>query len=129
MYLSLLNPSEKLAFYSLAHALAGAHEGISAEEDELLNAALREMNVAKPTRTVDLAEACAQIQSDQSKKIVLLELMLVALVDDEFAEQEESVITAIVSGLGLDEGAVNVAASLAESMHAQNRRGLRFIHA
>lgn len=129
MYLSLLNPSEKLAFYALAHALAGAQEGISAEEDELLNAALREMNVAKPERTAGLAEACAQIQSDQSKKIVLLELMLVALVDDEFAEQEESVITAIVSGLGLDEGAVNVAASLAESMHAQNRRGLRFIHA
>jgi uncharacterized tellurite resistance protein B-like protein len=129
MYLSLLNPSEKLAFYSLAHALAGAHEGISAEEDELLDAALREMNIAKPEGTADLAEACAQIQSEQSKRIALLELMLIALVDDDFADSEESVISTIVGHLGLSDGSVNVAASLAESMHAQNRRGLRFIQA
>ena len=45
MYLNRLTNGEKIGFYSLASAVAAAHEGISLEEKALLEAALHEMKI------------------------------------------------------------------------------------
>jgi hypothetical protein len=127
MYLNMLKHEEKSAFYSLAHALAVSHEGISEAEHNVLNSTLQEMGISKPAQLLDVKEACTVFVSNASKRIALLELLLIALVDDDFADDEETMVSKIVDYFGFDASNIDRAASWAESILAGHRSGLRFI--
>jgi len=127
MYLNRLSESEKIAFYSLAHSIAASHEGISLEELALLDSILGEMQIAKPAAILPIAEALKAFESEEHKRLALLELMLIALVDDDFAEAEQRVFNQAVSAFQLGEHHVERAASWAESMLGLFRSGQRFI--
>ncbi|MEQ1667281.1 MAG: hypothetical protein ABL868_02390 [Sulfuriferula sp.] len=127
MYLSMLNVQEKTGFYSLAHALAQSHEDISAEERSVLDASAHEMGIESPSNVLDVKSACAAFVSNASKRVAVLELALLALVDDNFANEEQGVMNEVISELGLTEGQVNRVMGLAEAILAQYRSGKRFI--
>lgn len=127
MYLSMLNAQEKTGFYSLAHALAQSHEGISSEERSVLNASAYEMGIESPNEVLDVKSACAAFGSTASKRVAVLELAFLALVDDDFANEEQGVMNEVVSAFGLTEGQVNRVMGLAEAILAQYRSGKRFI--
>lgn len=127
MYLNMLNEDEKSAFYSLAHALAASHEGISEAEHHVLNSALQEMGIPKPPQLLGIKEACSAFLSNASKKVALLELLLIALVDEDFADDEETMVSEMVDYFGFDASKIDRAASWAESILAGHRSGLRFI--
>lgn len=127
MYLTMLSASEKIGFYSLAHALAQSHEGISAEERSVLDASAHEMGIESPSDVLDVKSACAAFVSNASKRVAVLELALLALVDDDFANEEQSVMNEVVNAFGLTEGQVNRVMGLAEVILAQYRSGKRFI--
>lgn len=127
MYLNRLTNGEKVAFYSLAHAVAAAHEGISLEEKALLEAALHEMKIPQPQQVLSIAEAVSSFESDETRRIALLELMLIATVDDDFDEAEQAVMAQVVEGFSFNENYIERAVAWAESMAALFRSGQRFI--
>jgi len=127
MYLNRLADGEKIAFYSLAYAVASAHDGISLEEKALLEAALHEMKISKPSQLLSVAEAVSCFISDESRRIVLLELMLIATVDDDFDEAEQAVMAEVLRGFNFNENYIERAEAWAESLAALFRSGQRFI--
>jgi len=127
MYLNRLSDGEKVAFYSLSCIVASAHDGISALEKVIIDAALHEMNINQPQVVLPLAEAIARFENDESKKIALLELMLVANIDESFDEAEKQVMDTVLKSFGYDDGHIERAAAWAESMTALFRSGQRFI--
>lgn len=127
MYLNRLTNGEKVAFYSLAHAVAAAHEGVSLEEKALLEAALHEMKISQPPQVLSVAEAISLFESDETRRIALLELMLIATVDEDFDEAEQVVMAQIVEGFKFSESHIERSAAWAESLAALFRSGQRFI--
>lgn len=127
MYLNRLTDGEKVAFYSLAHAVATAHEGISLEEKALLEAALHEMKIPQPQRILSAPEAISRFESDDTRRIALLELMLIAMVDEDFDDAEQAVVAEVIKGFNFTENHIERAAAWAESLAALFRTGQRFI--
>lgn len=127
MYLNRLTNGEKVAFYSLAYAVATAHEGISLEEKALLEASLHEMKIDQPQQILPVADAVGRFESDETRRIVLLELMLIAMVDDDFDDAEQAVMSEVMSGFNFSENHIERAAAWAESLAALFRTGQRFI--
>lgn len=127
MYLNRLEDDEKLAFYSLANAVASAQDGISTAESKLLSAAVNEMQIEPPAQLLTIDEAIEKLSTDESRKIALLELMLMAMVDDDFSDAERHVIEQALNAFNFSENHVERAASWAESMLALFKTGQRFI--
>ncbi len=127
MYLSMLNEQEKIGFYSLAHALAQSHQGISDEERNVLVASAKEMELTPPHVVLDVHAACATFLSNTSKRVAILELALLALVDDDYAAEEQIILNEVVSAFALSDSQVSRVMGLAEAILAQYRSGKRFI--
>jgi uncharacterized tellurite resistance protein B-like protein len=127
VYLNRLINSEKVAFYSLAHAVATAHEGISLEEKALLEASLHEMKIDQPQQILSITEAVSRFESDETRRIALLELMLIAMVDDDFDDAEQAIISEVMNSFNFSESHIERAAAWAESLAALFRTGQRFI--
>lgn len=128
MYLNMLNEQEKNGFYALAHAIASSHEAISDKEREVLLASAHEMGIEPPSVVQSVKEACAVFTSDSSKRVAVLELALLALVDDDFAMEEQAVFNEVISEFAFSAGQIDRAMGLAEAILAQYRSGLRFIN-
>lgn len=129
MYLTMLNEQEKIGFYALAHALAQSHEGISDKERQVLDASASEMGIVPPNSVLDVKSACATFVSSASKRVAVLELALLALVDDDYAAEEQNVMNEVVRAFALNESQVSRVMGLAEAILAQYRSGKRFIEA
>lgn len=127
MYLNRLTNGEKVAFYALARAVAVAHEGISLEEKALLEAALHEMKIPQPQQILSVSEAISRFESDETRRIALLELMLIAMVDEDFDDAEQAVVAEVIQGFNFTENHIERAAAWAESLAALFRTGQRFI--
>lgn len=127
MYLNRLAEDQKLAFYSLANAVANAQDGVSSAESALLSAAANEMQFQPPARLLTIEDAIKRFSTDESRKIALLELMLMAMVDDDFSDAERQVIEQALNAFNFSENHVERAATWAESMLALFKTGQRFI--
>ncbi len=127
MYLNRLTKFEKEGFYALAHAIAASHDGISPEEQTILDSIVGEMQISPPDEILPIAEALKRFESDENRRLVLLELMLIALVDNDFAEAEQRVLSQVASAFALDTRHIERAASWAEGMLGLFRSGQRFI--
>lgn len=126
MFLSRLAPPEKLAFYSLAHAVAAAQSGVSAQESALLDAALGEMGLSGHPSLQSLGEACASVNSAVSRRVVLLELLMIAMIDGDIAEAELAIIHQASELLGIQQE-LKRAHDWATAMLTVYRSGERFI--
>lgn len=126
MYLSRLSQPQKLAFYSLAHAVASADAGVAADEQVLLNAILGEMGIGEPAELATAPAACAAFSSPAERRIVLLELFLIALVDGDIAGAELDLIREVSRLLGV-EGDLRRAQDWANAMLQLHRSAERFI--
>lgn len=126
MYLSRLSQPQKLAFYALAHAIAAADAGVASDERVLLNAILGEMGIGEPAELATVPAACAAFSSPAERRIVLLELFLIALVDGDIAGAELDLIREVSRLLGV-EGDLRRAQDWANAMLQLHRSAERFI--
>lgn len=101
MYLTQLQPDEKLAFFNLAYHLVSYH-GIEPEEHALLTAAIGEMALRTLERPeqVDIPTECARFKSAHAKRIAAIELMMLALSDRTFQKEEQQMVNRILSAFG-----------------------------
>lgn len=131
MFLTLLDEAERKAFYNLACHLVSI-EGVTPDEEQILIAAKREMGWSDtlPLATsVDVAYECAVFNTEEAKKVVLLELMLLAIADGAFQADERQHVNDVVQHLAIDEDLIPRARDWAESVFGLYRTGLRFINA
>ncbi len=109
MYLNLLKENEKELFIGLAYDLASADGDYSDDEKTLINSYCQEMqiifdknNVVSPA--VNIINEIAEKTGDQVKKIIVFELIGLAMVDGNYNENERMLINQIQEKFKIDSG-------------------------
>lgn len=127
MFLARLSDIEKKSFFVIAKCLANSHKGISSDEDLLLRAFMAEMGMVEEPTGISLEGAIENITLPSSRRIVLLELMLIALIDDDFSHEEKSLVDNVLEKFGLSATEIDRASNWAMSFSSLIKTGTRFI--
>lgn len=99
MLLMKLNNKEKFSFLQLAYYIAHIDGEFEIKEENIIEEYCAEMGIEKicfNLNEFNLQETLAEIQTPYSKKIVILELMILIHSDDRFHEMEEKVLEKII---------------------------------
>ena len=106
MYLALLKQNEKENFLKLAVALSSADGNFGEEEHFMISQYCDEMGIENHIPTdikKDLAiNEIANDSTEQNKKIIIFELLGLAMSDKNFAEAEETLIISLADKLKLN---------------------------
>lgn len=100
MLLMKLNNKEKFAFLQLAYYIAHIDGEFEIKEESIIEEYCAEMGIEPihfNLEAFNLEETLDEIQTDYSKKIVVLELMILIHSDDRFHELEVEVLDSIIS--------------------------------
>ena len=99
MLLMKLQPKEKFSFLQLAHYLARIDNEYGDKEQEVILEYCAEMGIenddAFEIEEFSLEDTLKDFKSTKSKKIVILELMILIHADDKFDFQERTLIRQI----------------------------------
>lgn len=99
MLLMKLQPKEKFSFLQLAHYLARIDNEYGDKEQEVILEYCAEMGIenddAFELELFSLEDTLEDFKSKKSKKIVILELMILIHADDKFDFQERTLISQI----------------------------------
>jgi uncharacterized tellurite resistance protein B-like protein len=106
MFLNLLKPEEKSAYLTLARRVISADSTIAKEEQTLLEAMKRELELSEEgidylPDSVSIRELCDMFVSSKSKVSALMELIGIGFVDGHFVHQEKEVIYQIAENMGI----------------------------
>lgn len=106
MYLSLLNGVEKTNFLSLAMGVASADGNFSEEEQVMIESYCYEMqmeyNLSCRVPTQMAIDSLREESNENAKKIVVFELIGLALADNNFDKTEKKAIGDICKQFGVD---------------------------
>lgn len=130
MYLDLLSDVEKTAFSRLAYLLI-SYYGIDDHEQKLYYAALSEMGVAEPELDGEISAAveAAAFTSPASRRIALLEILLLALADGDIEDEEQNVLDLIIGEFGFDSETLDEAWDWVKRWFETYQAGNMFIRA
>lgn len=107
MLLMKLQTKEKFAFLQLAQYLARVDGEYGNREEDVIDEYCVEMGIDRPTifieENFDLDSILSQFKSTKSKKIVILELMILVHIDDKFDNKEHELFNKIIEKFGFDE--------------------------
>jgi len=99
MLLMKLQPKEKFSFLQLAHYLARIDNDYGEKEQEIILEYCAEMGIENDndfeTEEFNLEDILKDFKSKKSKKIVVLELMILIHADDKFDLKEKALIAKI----------------------------------
>lgn len=105
MYLSELTEKEKKMFLGLAYAVSCADSDVSNKEKDTIEQYCEEMNIEKPSffeNTADIIEKISATSNLQSKKIIVFELVGLAIIDSNYNKVEKDLIEKIATNFGLE---------------------------
>ncbi len=101
MLLMKLKPKEKFAFLQLAHYLARIDSDYGEKEEEIILEYCSEMGIENDEyfdiKLFSLEDILKNFKSKKSRKIVVLELMVLIYADDKFHLKEQILISEINS--------------------------------
>ena len=108
MYLSLLNNYQKSLFLSLALYLANTDSDYSKEEHEVIQSYCNEMNITENsfipfTNITEIISKIDESSNTQEKKIVIFEAIGLAMIDNDYSDNEKKLIQLINTYFGFDE--------------------------
>ena len=108
MYLSFLKKDEKKLFLDIACYLSAVDGKLEAKEQEMLNAYCKEMNlpydIGQQTKDPDsIIRRLKEICDEKSKKIIIFELIGLAMCDDKFDVTEKNIIINITRQMDINE--------------------------
>ena len=105
MYLSILKENEKKMFLDLAYALSSADGNIADEEKNMIDHYCEEIGIEKSTPAIldksKIINELDVVTELQSKKIIIFELIGLAIADNSYDEAEKQFISEVVSQFGL----------------------------
>ncbi len=104
MYLKDLSPDCKKSFLALARLLIAADGVFASEELAMLDDVAFEMGVAPDSGTTgDIVEdLCEAVQRPEARAQMLLELVSLAHIDDEYSTEERKLLREISQQWGVD---------------------------
>ncbi len=106
MFLSQLKPKEKELFLDLCMHAAKANEVFAEDEKEMIKSYCIEMQIDPPAKLEESVEKIVEminsISDMKSKKIIILELLGLVLVDKEYDIKEKEFIYQVSGEIGID---------------------------
>ncbi|QKF73047.1 hypothetical protein AFAEC_0872 [Aliarcobacter faecis] len=106
MLLMKLQAREKFAFLQLAHYLARIDNDFGKSEEEIILEYCAEMGIENldsfDVKNFSLEDTLKNFKSERSKKIVILELMILIHIDRSFNINEQILIDKISRNFGLE---------------------------
>lgn len=120
MLLMKLQAREKFAFLQLAHYLARIDNNFGKDEEEFILEYCDEMGIENldsfDIKSFSLEDTLRNFKSEKSKRIVLLELMILIHIDRSFNVNEQILIEKISQNFGIKETDVNDYSSWGKSV-------------
>ena len=131
MLLMKLEAKEKFAFLQLAHYLARVDEEFGQKEEDIIEEYCAEMGVENSImfdmESFNLKSILKDFKSERSKKIVVLELMILVHIDDKFDLKEYDLIHNIIDTFNLNEKDIKHFSSWGKAVSALYEQGKNFI--
>jgi hypothetical protein len=125
-----LETPEKFAFLHIAHDFANTDGTIGNREKLKIEDYCIEMgidNIIFDKDNYDLDECLDKFKSQKSQRILLLELMILAHVDDEFKDCEEDLMQKISEKFNVGETQVKYASTWGKAVSALREQALLMI--
>jgi uncharacterized tellurite resistance protein B-like protein len=125
-----LNNREKFAFLQLAYYIAHIDGEFQAQEENIIEEYCAEMGIEKTyfnLNEFNMEETLSEIHTDYSKKIVILELMVLIHSDDRFHELEEKVLTIIIDVFKISQEQLALYSQWGKMVSALYTQGTLFI--
>jgi len=130
MLLMKLNNKEKFAFLQLAYYIAYIDGEFGLKEENIIEEYCAEMGIEQIYFNLDdfnLDETLAEINTLSSKKIVILELMILIHSDDRFHELEEKVVEKIIKAFNITDNQLSLYSQWGKMVSALYVQGKLFI--
>ena len=130
MLLMKLNNKEKFAFLQLAYYIAYIDGEFQAKEENIIEEYCAEMGIEKTTfnpNEFNIQETLNEIDTEYSKKIVILELMVLIHSDDRFHELEEKVLNTIIEVFKITQKQLSLYSQWGKMVSALYTQGTLFL--
>lgn len=131
MLLMQLESKEKFAFLQLSHYLARIDGAFGEREEEVIESYCLAMGIENSTHfdasTFNLESTLRQFSSAQSKKIVILALLVLVHIDDHFDKTEFDLVSEIMDKFNLDKEQFKSYSSWAKAFSALHEQARCFI--
>lgn len=131
MLLMRLESKEKFSFLRLAHYLARIDNTFAKKEEEIISDYCSEMGVENINSfdmdEFNLDEVLNDFKSLQSKKIVLLELMILIHIDNNYKIEEKDVVKKIIKSFNLENENIKEYSNWGRSVSKIHKKALRLI--
>lgn len=130
MFLNKLNEKEKIAFLKLAYCVANSDDDFSMYEKNIIAIYCSEMQINDidfDLSKFDLDLTLLDIESKQSQKIVLLEIMSLIYSDSILHQAEKEILQTIVNKFQLDSKLIPVYAEWSKAMLSLATQGVALI--
>lgn len=127
MLLMKLETPEKFAFLHIAHHIAISDGEIGNREKIKIEDYCTEMgidNIIFDDENYDINECLSKFKTNQSQRILLLELMMLVHVDDKFNQSEEELIEIISTRFSISETQVKYASTWGKAVSALREQAL-----
>lgn len=132
MLLMKLKPKEKFAFLQLAHYLARIDNDYGEKEEEIILEYCAEMGIENDDdfeiEDFSLEDTLKTFKTKKSKKIVVMELMILIHADDRFDLQEKALISEINDTFQLSSDNLEFCSSWGKGVAASYAQGKLFIN-
>ena len=132
MFLYQLNLMEKMAFVQLAKEMVTIDDGkIDDQEYELISIMANEMQVAVDSVLsieFNLKQLSEEFKSPQSKRICIVELLSLALINSEFHEKQKLLLKSLTNLFRIDNDEVNKIETWVKEIMECTKLGMELIN-
>lgn len=120
MFLNSLSSNEKNNFMKLAIAVIKADGVIENNEKQVLTAYANEMQIGIEDADVQydidhIIESLSKESTDQSKRVIFVELLALAFADGNYTDEEKNIIQKLAKSFNLGEDFIERAINLQDS--------------
>lgn len=131
MLLMKLEAKEKFAFLQLAHYLARIDGEFQSDEEKIIEEYCAEMGIDNSVHFLmdkfDLENTLSIFKSPQSKKIVVLELMILVHIDNRFDITEYELVEKLFISFNLSSDELKEYSSWGKAVSALYEQGVKLI--
>ncbi|MCT7562169.1 TerB family tellurite resistance protein [Aliarcobacter butzleri] len=129
MYLNYLEENEKKAFLKLAHMIANSDDEFCDNERIIINSYCNEMGIRDiefdKNELIDIV--AYQFKTDQSRRIVIFELMNIINANGEFKDNERAIIDVLLKEFNIEEKFLNDVKQWSDSMSHLVEQGYKLV--